>query len=81
MAADKPEKADFWLIIFAYMKVKCYSAMQKLIDEKGYKMRKEYIKPEAEMMKFLEEEEIMTKPGGEIGTMNYYFSTLNLTAL
>ena len=31
----------------------------EVIDEKGYKMRKEYIKPEAEMMKFLEEEEIM----------------------
>ena len=31
----------------------------EVIDEKGYKMEKEYIKPEAEMMKFVETEEIM----------------------
>ena len=32
----------------------------EVIDEKGYKMRKEYIKPEAEQVKFVEEEDLMT---------------------
>lgn len=42
----------------------------KLIDEKGCKMKKKYIKPEAEMMKFVEEEEIMTGLTPEIGYMS-----------
>ena len=38
-------------------------------------MKKEYVKPEAEMMKFLEEEELMSDPsisgpGHELGTGN-----------
>ena len=38
-------------------------------------MKKEYVKPEAEMMKFLEEEELMSDPGSsgpgwELGTGN-----------
>ena len=38
-------------------------------------MKKEYVKPEAEMMKFLEEEELMSGPsssgpGHELGTGN-----------
>ena len=36
------------------------ASIGKPIAEKGYKMKKEYIKPEAEMMKFVEAEEIMT---------------------
>ena len=32
-------------------------------------MRKEYLKPEAELMKFVEEEEIMA-PDGEAGVMS-----------
>ena len=42
----------------------------EVIDEKGYKMRKEYIKPEAEMMKFLEEEEIMLGKEMSMGTID-----------
>ena len=38
------------------------ASIGKPIAEKGYKMKKEYIKPEAEMMKFLEEEDLMTDP-------------------
>ena len=30
-------------------------------------MKKEYVKPEAEMMKFLEEEELMSDPGSSSG--------------
>ena len=45
-------------------------------------MKKEYIKPEAEMMKFLEEEEIMSnKPGMGGGTMEHYFSTTPLNLI
>lgn len=32
-------------------------------------MKKEYMKPEAEMMKFVEEEEIMLEPTGSLGTI------------
>ena len=32
-------------------------------------MRKDYIKPEAEMVKFVEEEEVMTEPTTSIGTI------------
>ena len=39
-----------------------YSVDCEVIDEKGYKMRKEYIKPEAELVKFVEEEDLMTDP-------------------
>ena len=46
------------ITFLSYLKVEG-SADCEVIDEKGYKMRKEYIKPEAEMMKFLEAEEIM----------------------
>lgn len=54
----------------------------EVIDEKGYKMRKEYIKPEAEMVKFVEEEEIMSNaPGMTGGTTSYDFAALNLNAL
>ena len=37
------------------------ASIGKPIAEKGYKMKKEYIKPEAEMMKFVEAEEIMNQ--------------------
>ena len=58
------------------------ASILKLIDEKGYKMKKEYLKPEVEMMKFLEEEEIMSNtPGMEWGITDYYFSTPNPKAL
>ena len=41
-------------------------------------MRKEYIKPDAEMVKFVEEEEIMA-PSGEAGVMSgVEFNTLGL---
>ena len=49
---------------------------------KGYKMKKEYIKPEAEMVKFLDEEEIMSNvPDMTGGTTSYDFAALNLNAL
>lgn len=58
------------------------ASIGKPIAEKGYKMKKEYIKPEAEMMKFLEEEEIMSNaPGMAGGTTSYDFADLNLNAL
>ena len=54
----------------------------EVIDEKGYKMEKEYIKPEAELVRFVEEEEIMSNaPGMDGGTMDFYFSNLNPNAL
>lgn len=44
-------------------------------------MRKDYIKPEAEMVKFVEEEEIMA-PVGEAGVMSGIdFNYMDLTAL
>ena len=44
-------------------------------------MRKEYIKPEAELVKFVEEEDIMA-PVGEAGVMSGVdFTPQNLTAL
>ena len=51
------EKSAIALLL--YLKVEG-SVECEVIDEKGYKMKKEYIKPEAEMMKFVEAEEIMT---------------------
>ena len=43
---------------------------------------KEYIKPEAELVRFVEEEEIMSNaPGMDGGTMDFYFSNLNPNAL
>ncbi len=59
-----------------------YSVDCEVIDEKGYKMEKEYIKPEAELVRFVEEEEIMSNaPGMDGGTMDFYFSNLNPNAL
>ena len=44
-------------------------------------MKKEYMKPEAEMVKFVEEEEIMTGPDATLGITSYDFATLNPNAL
>lgn len=48
------------IALLPYLKVEG-SVDCEVIDEKGYKMKKEYIKPEAEMMKFVEAEEIMNQ--------------------
>ena len=44
-------------------------------------MKKEYMKPEAEMVKFVEEDEIMTGPNTEIGITSFDFDKYNLNAL
>ncbi len=45
-------------------------------------MEKKYIKPEAELVKFVEEEEIMANaPGMDGGTTSYNWAELNLNAL
>ena len=36
-------------------------------------MKREYVKPEAEMMKFVEAEEIMSEPTASIGITDYPF--------
>ena len=46
-----------------------------MIEGGFVEMKREYIKPEAEMMKFVEAEEIMTNPGNilsnpDMGTMD-----------
>ena len=53
-----------------------YSNYRKLISEKGYKMKKEYIKPEAELMKFVEAEEIMLEQTTSLGTIDYQFPNI-----
>lgn len=66
------------------------ASIGKPIAEKGYKMEKEYIKPEAELVKFVEEEDLMTGDtitnSGEFGTgiggvTSWNFNELNLNAL
>ncbi len=37
-------------------------------------MKREYVKPEAEMMKFVEAEEIMSEPTTSIGITDYTFN-------
>lgn len=45
-------------------------------------MRKEYMKPEAELVKFMEEEEIMANELDMVGgTTDHYFSGTNPAAL
>ena len=45
-------------------------------------MEKEYIKPEAEMMKFVEAEEIMSNaPGLDGGTTSFNWADINQNAL
>ncbi|MBR4061374.1 MAG: hypothetical protein IKK03_16220 [Lachnospiraceae bacterium] len=46
------------ITLLSYLKVEG-SVDCEVIGEKGYKMRKEYLKPDAELVKFVEEEEIM----------------------
>ena len=53
------EKSAITLLL--YLKVEG-SVDCEVIDEKGYRMEKEYIKPEAELVKFVEEEDLMTDP-------------------
>lgn len=45
-------------------------------------MEKEYIKPDAELVKFVEEEEIMANaPGMAGGTLSYTWGDISQTAL
>ena len=44
-------------------------------------MRKDYIKPEAEMVKFVEEEDLMTELNPEMGVKSWNFADLNQSAL
>lgn len=45
-------------------------------------MEKKYIKPEVELVRFVEEEEIMAgEPGMAGGTIEFYFSNVSQTAL